>query len=310
MTDLHLKYRPKMFKQVRGQDATVRSLQKVLKKQSSHAFIFIGPTGTGKTTLGRIIAKKVGASSGNIIETDAATNSGIDAMRAVTESMQYSGLGDSPVKVYIIDECHALSKAAWQSLLKSIEEPPEHVYWIFCTTEPGKIPSNITSRCVAYEIKPLRTNDLMDLLQEVRDAEDLETPDKVLQLIASKSEGSPRRALVGLAKCAEVTSTKEAAELLNTLEDDEKGDVAELCRALLQGVPWSKIAEIAGRLADQNPEGVRNVVFNWVSKAVLSAKSEKRVQGLLPILDAFSRPYPGSNGAGYLLLSLGEAYFG
>ena len=171
---LHIKYRPRSLQDVRGQDAVVDSLTTALKKSTRpHSFIFTGPSGCGKTTLARILAEKFGCSPQNVIEIDAATNNGIDSMREVTSTLRYNGFGDTPNKAIIIDECHALSKAAWQSLLKSVEEPPAHVFFFFCTTENGKVPETINTRCQSYFLKPLRFDDLMDLLEFVVDEEAL-----------------------------------------------------------------------------------------------------------------------------------------
>ena len=151
--DLARKYRPQSWKQVIGQDAAIKSLRATLKAGGKHGFLFTGPSGVGKTTVARILAAAVGCEAHNLLEIDAATHTGIDAMRAVSEGVAYKAFGDSPVKVMIIDEAHSLSKAAWQSLLKVVEEPPEHAYWVFCTTEPGKIPPRSEERRVGKECR-------------------------------------------------------------------------------------------------------------------------------------------------------------
>jgi DNA polymerase III gamma/tau subunit len=304
---LHTKFRPTTFKEVIGQDATVSSLSKILKKGGTRAFLFTGPSGTGKTTLGRIIAAKVGCSRQNLVEIDAATNSGIDAMRAVTDSMQYSALGGSPTKVYILDEAHALSKAAWQSLLKAIEEPPPHVYWVICTTESAKIPATISNRCAVYALKPVPRNDLMDLLERVKEAEGFDTPTDVIQLIASKANGSPRFALTALAKCARVEDRAEAAELMDVMGDENEGEAIELCRALIKGCEWEQAVEIVNKLKDQNPESVRCVVAAYFQNAILGTKDGRRAGKLLDILAAFSKPYATTQGIYPVLLSIGDA---
>jgi DNA polymerase III gamma/tau subunit len=314
--DLHTKYRPTAFKQVVGQDPVVSSVSSLLKRGGTHAFIFIGPSGTGKTTLGRIIAKKLGCERQNLVEIDAATNSGVDAMRALTESMQFSGLGANPTRVYIIDECHMLSKAAWNSLLKSTEEPPQHVYWVLCTTEGDKIPATMKNqRFATYQLKPVSTNLLYELLEQVRTDEGYETPDDVLQLIASKSEGSPRRALAALAKCRDVQDRREAAELINIVSDEEEGDIGNLCRALLKGCTWEQAMDIVRPLQDQNPESIRNIVCNWMTKVLLGSEDRKGASGnraahVMTILAAFSKPYTTNNGIYPVLLSLGDVLLG
>ena len=165
---IHVKYRPQRLADVVGQKATVKSLEATLKAKSpSHCYLFAGPAGTGKTTLARIMAANFGCDVGNMIEVDAASNSGIDDMRGVTSTLRYNGFGDSPNKAIIIDECHGLSKQAWDSLLKSTEEPPPHVFFFFCSTNPAKVPAAMTTRCQTYHLSPVKYDDLMDLLEGV-----------------------------------------------------------------------------------------------------------------------------------------------
>ena len=150
---LHLKYRPTNLDEVIGQNAVVQSLKQQLTGQSTpHAFLFLGPSGVGKTSIARILAGMMKCDDANILEIDAATHSGVENMRSVTQMAQYRGIGESPNKFIIVDEVHALSKATFQSLLLSIEEPPPHVYWALCTTEPDKIPTTIKTRCAAYDL--------------------------------------------------------------------------------------------------------------------------------------------------------------
>lgn len=303
---LHTKYRPSTFKEVIGQDAVVSSLSKRLKKGDTRAFLLTGGSGLGKTTLGRIIALKVGCSRQNLVEVDAASNSGIDAMRAITDSMQFSALGSSPTKVYILDEAHMLSRSAWNSLLKSIEEPPPHVWWVICTTEVAKVPATIAQRCAQYALKPVSRNNLMDLLEKVRDAEGYETEDDVLQLIASKANGSPRLALTSLAKCAHVGDRAEAAELMDVMGDENEGEAIELCRALIKGCDWEQAVAIVNKLKDQNPESVRCVVAAYFQNALLGTKDDRRAGKMLDILSAFSKPYATTQGIYPVLLSVGD----
>lgn len=252
----------------------------------------------------------VGADPKNIVELDAATYSGVGDMRNLTQMLTYEGLGTSNIKFVIVDECHALSKQTWQSLLISIEEPPEHVFWALCTTESDKVPQTIKTRCHAYELKPVPKTLLGEFLEFVRDQENIEVSDDVLQLVAEKAEGSVRQALVYLSAAEGCESRKEAYDLLQQAE--EVPEVIDLIRKLVdgRGLSWKEVTSIVSAQleAGQNPESIRIVLVNYVS-AVLMKADDKRAVRLLTLLDAFSEPYRPNEKAAPLLLSLGRTLF-
>jgi DNA polymerase-3 subunit gamma/tau len=306
MNDLVSKYRPKALDAVRGQDAAVRALEGVLKKKSSRSLIFHGPSGTGKTTLARIVASQVGCQGSNLTEVDAATHTGIDAMREITGKLNYTGLGKSQTRVIIVDEAHALSKVAWQSLLKSVEEPPAHAYWIFCTTEPDKIPATIRTRCASFALKSVGVSDLKDLIQEVAKAEGMKVQKEILSLMAKEAGGSPRQALSNLAICSGCKTTEEAAALLQT--GSESAEVIDLCRALMKGrLSWKKAMDLIRPLKDMNGESIRQVVVAYFSSVALGGRDPELC---LSILEAFGEPYPSQAKIYPVILSLGMILMG
>lgn len=302
---LHTKYRPSKFEDVIGQDAAVKALRGIIKRKSSRAFLLTGPTGTGKTTLARIAAIALGAGNDTIIEIDAATHTGVDNVRQIQDVLRYKPFGDVEVRAIIVDEAHGLSKQSWDALLKSIEEPPAHIVWFFCTTNPIKVPATIKSRCTAVTLKPVPLDALNDLLDDVCDAEQIDLPDDVLDTIAEMAGGSPRQMLVNLNLCRDVTNRKVAAELLKGAVEGDA--IRELCQFLSKGGSWMKCAAILKKLDGENPEGVRIAVVNYFAAVVRGAKSDRQALAALSIIQEFATPYNQAENMAPLYLSIGHA---
>lgn len=299
-----IKYRPNEYQDVIGQDNVVRSLVSAISKRSSHSFLLIGPAGTGKTTLARLGADQLGCKPSDLQEIDAASNTGIDDMRAVARDLMYQPIGEGAVKVVVVDECHMLSKQAWNSLLKIVEEPPDHVYWFFCTTEANKVPASIKSRCASYELKPVSTPDLVELLCFVREQEKLKVDEGIIALCVKEARGSPRQALANLAVCATAKTKAEAAELLQSAEESKPAFA--LAQALFRGAPWSELQGILSQIGEVNPESVRHMVMGYGNKVVLGAKSEKTAGPAIEVLDAFSTPFNSGDGITPLIIACGK----
>lgn len=306
---LHVKYRPKTFKEVLGQDPVVKSLQQVLKaKALPHSYLFTGDSGTGKTTLARIMASMLEVDPSNIVEIDAATNNGIDVMRDIMTPLRYHGFGDTPNKLVILDEAHMLTKQAWASLLKTVEEPPAHVFFFFCTTDAGKVPENIATRCLSYSLKLLRHDDLMDLLEGVCENEGLDPSNEILNLIAQSCGGSPRKALVQLAMIHDCESSNEAAILLETPMDNK--EIIDLCRALVKGdLTWQKLTATLKALNEMPAESIRIVIVNYLNSCLMGARNDKDAVRLLDMLECFVKPGQASDKMAPLLLAFGKWIF-
>lgn len=192
---LYRKYRPETFDDVRNQNHIVSVLQGALKKgMVPHALLFTGSRGTGKTSVARIFARAVGAHDVDVYEMDAASNRGIDDIRELKESV-YTLPYESPYKVYIIDEVHMLSKDAFNALLKTLEEPPEHVIFILATTEKDKVLDTIISRCQVFEFRAPTRVELRDIILHVAKSEKFSLESSAADIIALAADGSYRDAL-------------------------------------------------------------------------------------------------------------------
>lgn len=306
---LHEKYRPSKWEDVFGQTAVVKSLRGVMTRGGSQCLLFssVGP-GLGKTSMARLAALEFGCTPDTIMEHDAASFSGIDSMRQIAAATAYAPLGGSDKRCVIIDEAHGLSKQAWDSLLKATEEPPKHMLWIFCTTNLAKVPATIKSRCTAYTLTPVCNEDMWALFDDVVVAEKIKLPEPVAELVVGSAQGSPRQLLVNLETCRDVTDKKEAAQLLHTAVDVDS--TLELARFLTGEGSWPKAMAIVGKFSkDENWEGVRIVVSNYLAHPLKKAKSDKEAIRFLRKVEAFSQPYNPSMGLSALLQSIGQAMF-
>jgi DNA polymerase III gamma/tau subunit len=300
-----VKYRPKAFAEVVGQDAAVKALQEALIGKRAQGFILEGPSGTGKTTLARL-ASEFAKCGRDVLEVDAATNSGIEAMRKVSEAMTFRAIGGNPSRACIVDEAHGLSRQAWDSLLKATEEPRPGVLWFLCTTNGSKIPKTVATRFARIVLKPVKEKDIERVVLKVVKAEGLPIGDGALDAVIALAEGSPRQALSNLVVCAELNTRKEAtAAIQNSVETEA---VIDLCRFLAKPGSYATLSDILERLDGESPEGVRIVVMNYFGKVMKGAKADGVFEDALNVLEAFRDPYTTNEGLGPLMVSIGRAY--
>ena len=208
---LYRKYRPKAFKEVLGQDHVVSVLEGAIRERNiSHAYLFAGSRGTGKTSVARIFADAVGTSANDLYEIDAASNRGIDDVRALREAVNTLPF-ESRFKVYIIDEAHMLTKEAFNALLKTLEEPPAHVIFVLATTEIDKLPQTIISRCQTFTFKKPSIKVLKDLIAKVAKKEGFALENASAELIALLGDGSFRDAQGILQKIISTSPDKKVS---------------------------------------------------------------------------------------------------
>jgi len=225
---LYRKYRPASFEEVIGQGQVVRVLEAAaISGKVSHAYLFTGSRGTGKTSVARIFSKLIGITPSDLYEIDAASNRGIDEVRELREAVRTLPF-ESKYKVYIIDEAHMLTTPAFNALLKTLEEPPEHVIFILATTEAHKLPETIISRCQTHQFMKPSLKEIEENLTRVMKGEKYTADKGALGLIAVLAEGSFRDALTTLEKILAISK-------------DKKIDIAEV--EIVTGAPKSEIIE-------------------------------------------------------------------
>lgn len=293
---LQLSYRPDSFDQIVGNESTVRALTAKLDSDDvPHAFLITGPSGCGKTTLARLIAKHLGvlddvtATGGwmaNYRELDSADFRGIETIREIRKGINRAAIGGGKVRVFLMDECHQLTKDAQEALLKALEDTPAHIYFILATTDPQKLKVTLKRRCAHYEVKAVADNDLIYYLNQIAsECEEKPVPEQVIQSIVDESMGSMGIAMSLLDKVIDLDPADMEEQV--QMEAMKLSDAIELCRLLMAKSPWKKVAEKLKELKQQDPEGVRRLMLIYCTNTLLKAKNDKAYL----ILDCFREPF-------------------
>ena len=203
---LALKYRPQTFSEVTEQSVTVKILEKVIETRNfKNVYLFSGKTGCGKTSCARIMAKAINQGLGEPIEMDCASNNGVDDVRAIMEKASQRALAGE-YKIFILDECHAITTQGWQAFLKGIEETPKYTIFIFCTTEPNKIPATVLNRMQRYNFANISAGGIRDRLKYICQQEGFTNYDDTCDIISKISQGSMRDAITTLEQCADLST--------------------------------------------------------------------------------------------------------
>src|SRR6516164_283641 len=268
-TVLARKYRPQKFSEVIGQEHVTRTLQNGIEQgRTAHGYIFSGHRGIGKTTVARILAAALNCRSkdhpvpepcgvcescteiraGNsvdVIEIDAATNRGIDEIRELREAARYRPARDR-FKIYILDEAHQITEAAFNALLKTLEEPPEHVVFMMATTQPEDIPQTIRSRCQHFSFHAVKFDDILAQLRDIASKEDIVAEDEALALLAEAGDGSMRDAL----------SIMDQAIASAPVENEQPRLSAEQIRELMGTVPNAVFERLMEAIGEGQTAGV------------------------------------------------------
>ena len=249
---LAVKYRPKTFEDVCGQSITVKILQKSIEQRNfKHCYLFAGDSGCGKTTLARIFGYAINGGLGTLEEMDAASRNGVDDVRALVEAGKQRAL-DSEYKIFIVDECHAITTQGWQAFLKGIEEPSPYTIFIFCTTEPNKIPETIQNRMQRYNITKIEPKTVYQRLCQICQAEGFTNYEAACDIISKTSHGCMRDAIMKLDQCADFSTDLRM----------------ENVKLVLNTVSYEAMFGLIWAMQDQNVAGVLSILDNLGNSGV------------------------------------------
>lgn len=292
--ELYKRLRPKTLDQVLGQPTAVSALKGFLSTKSvPHAILFHGPSGCGKTTLARIMAAELGAKGLDLIERNFASSRGIEEVREIETQMTLAPMSGK-CKVYILDEAHAMTSQAAQSMLKMLEDTPKHVYFMLCTSEPEKLAKALKTRLTAIGVTGLRNEYVLTLLKTSVP----ETPDKVAESITKAAQGSARMALVLLEQAEKAAWDPEVVKTITQVQGVSE-ETINMVRAIVSGdlKSWSVVYGVVNEAKDEELESLRHFVLAYTKTCFKTTANGRRLSA---VVDAFGQPFFNSKKAGFL----------
>jgi len=290
------KYRPRTFDEFLGNKSAVESIKKTIG--DVHTYLFHGMRGCGKTTLARLIASELEITSIDIYEMDAADKTGVDDARQIKALANFSAMGGDK-KIYIIDEVHRMTGNAQDSLLKTLEEPPDHVYFVLCTTVIDKVAITVRSRVASYQVQPLTRRNMAELLDWVIDSEKLDIEGKVLAAIMKSSDGVPREALMllDMVKGLDIDDALEVCEK-GTTDDIEVKELINFLMRLNKKSTWEQASTILKGI-NGDMEKIRRGMLAWFTSVMLNSTVKPGNAAL--IVYELSEPFYNTGKAGLVL---------
>jgi DNA polymerase III gamma/tau subunit len=293
--------RPTEWNEVFGNRASVKVLRNALEEGSIRCFLFEGPAGVGKTTLARIAASSLECAPHNVEEINCAVTRGVDDWIEIVAGVKFNPMGGR-LKVYIVDECQEITTQAWTTLLKTLEDTQDHVYWFFCTTKGFKdFPKTIQSRLMAITLHAPSTKELTDFVKSVCSSQGITLSKAVTSAVVSAGDYSYRQTLMRLDGVRGLSSEEDQLEYLGAATDDEKTipvEIFELCKALLNTAQESLVPTALATLkhlseGNKNPESIRQIVLAYFTTTCLGQKyGTPKYERCINVLNAFSIPWP------------------
>lgn len=294
---LHIRYRPKYLEDIVGNKETVSMVSAILERDLDripHTWLFTGSTGTGKTTIARIIKEELGCSDADYHEQNSSDTRGIDTIRETQTRSKFAPV-DGKVKVYLFDEVHNWTGAAAEAALKMLEDAPDNVFFLLCTTNPEKLKKTLKSRCTNIKMSTLNSRDMKKLLENIASVEEVGIAPPVLKAIIAASDGSPREAVKLLDSVLGINNNEDAIKAIESSSVSES-TVIDLCRALVKGESWRVVSNILKGL-DVDAEQVRRAILGYFTKVLLDNDNTLIAQ----LMECFEEPYFNTGKAGLVL---------
>lgn len=301
-TALYRKFRPMKFSEVVGQEHIIRTLINQVKNEKvGHAYLFTGCRGCGKTTSAKILARAINCLNPkdgepdnsceicknsidgtltDIVEMDAASNNGVDDIRQIRDEVNFLPT-KAKYRIYIIDEVHMLSPGAFNALLKTLEEPPKHVKFILCTTDPQKLPATILSRCQRFDFKKINNNEIEKNLEDICNKSNISFSQNALKLIAELSEGAMRDAISILERCAQDDTGEVTVEKITELVGIPKQEFTEsLFQKIINGEPENVLDQTENEM--KQGKDATNIIWELIkySKDILLYKTTNKISNI------------------------------
>ena len=268
-TELYLRYRPSIFKRMLGQNKAVKMLDGMIKNgRIPHALLLTGPSGTGKTTAARILARKLGCGDNDFTEINAAKLRGIDTIREIDQRVGLAPMFGK-CRIWLVDECHKMTSEAQTAILKLLEDTPNHAYFMLCTTDPQKLLRTIHTRCTEVKFERLDEGALLAIVSHVLAEEKLDVSNKIVKRIIEVADGSARKALVLLHQILDLESEEDRLGAIHATDAIRK-TTDKISKALMNpSTTWKEMAELLEHVTDDDVETLRYGLLGYATSALV-----------------------------------------